>query len=67
MDEQFSNLRQLPPPGDELVRLLALAVIRHQRRLSKKNNPDSKPDWTLTDDRACMSVPQEKETDHAQR
>ncbi|WP_281647603.1 hypothetical protein [Parendozoicomonas sp. Alg238-R29] len=64
MDEQ--NLRSLPlnSPREELIHLLSLAVVRHQRRMSEKNNQDTKPDWTLTDDRACMSVPSQPETDH---
>ncbi len=67
MDEQ--NLRTLPlnSPREELIHLLSLAVVRHHRRTTENNNPDTKTDWTSSDDRACMSAPLQQETDHVRQ
>ena len=64
MDEHSSDSRQSPSPREELAHLLSLAVVRHHRRTTENNNQDTETDWTLTNDRACMSVPSQPETDH---
>ncbi len=67
MDEQNARSLPLDSPREELIHLLALAVVRHYRRKAERNHQDSKTDWTFPDNRACMSLPSQPERDHVRQ
>ncbi|MTI12705.1 hypothetical protein [Sansalvadorimonas verongulae] len=58
------SLPSLPTssPREELLYLFSLGVIRHQRRTTENNQPDTVTGWTSSVTRACMSPSQPEET-----